>query len=238
MNSITELIEGWMSESPRRNLSMLAKKSGVSYTTLRRLIADEQKPSISTELDILNVVTDTKSRADYLQNTHPDFAKLEVNLAANACLDEEKSDLSDWVENPMACNIAIFCSSQLGSTKDEIEKEFGNSGIRVLNLLLDSGAVYESEGRLKYADYFIKSPSIVLKGIQNSIKLIEDQESLEAWNWLHTGVSQDGLKEMKEATKSYLETLTKIRCEFSGNIRVTQGLFLGLAKSEDKEIER
>ncbi len=52
------LAQRWLDARPTRNMTILARLSGVPYPTLRRVLDKENVPTLDTSLMLLNVLAD------------------------------------------------------------------------------------------------------------------------------------------------------------------------------------
>lgn len=132
---LRQFIDQWLEGKEKRSLSMLARRSKVSYSTLRRIMEGETSSSAETALKIADVImTDSEFRsftAEYL----PGLAKTRGAIAYRPGDSETLEVLNDVSLAP----ILLLASHAEGTNAAEVQKYFGKEIARKFSELVDQG---------------------------------------------------------------------------------------------------
>ena len=142
---LAKKIEEWIAVSPKRNLSSLQRKSGVSYSTLRRVAQRESLPSDSSTLSILYVVASRDEILSYLKDKNPGFYKFYLDTI----LDQKRTKTEEEISARFSCKNSFIClvlAYTIGATREHVEKLLGSVGTNTLYQLADEGYLKEIGG--------------------------------------------------------------------------------------------
>lgn len=135
-------IEKWMQSSPNRTPSLLAKKSGVGESTIRRILQREVKPNFETILNILNITSELSEIKHIINNEFPDIGRVMSSVFNNnnktKVLPDELEKIAQTYEGTL-----IFClaGGRRKTKYDDVVKLLGKKGEKVLNNLIDLNAI-------------------------------------------------------------------------------------------------
>ncbi len=141
---LSSLIEEWLAAGRQRNLQMLANKSGVSYSTVRRIAQGEVDPGLSNTISIVSAIL-PKDKALALVNEHfPETAGLLSREAAHKVETlDEISDIDDFNRDDFL--VLSLAATSAGVTQSKVQTKLGERGLQSLDKLLAAG-VLQKEG--------------------------------------------------------------------------------------------
>lgn len=135
INTLREAVSRWESEKKTRSLSMLARLSQVSYSTVRRMMQGETvSPSIENCLSIAEVVMTVREQSKFANQLHPTLEKNRTNLSYP--VDE---DLSEFLDDEGFFPALLLSSHKNGTDEDEVRYYFGQEVARNFKKLVDLG---------------------------------------------------------------------------------------------------
>lgn len=142
--SLCPAIDKWLSVKGSRNLSMLARLSGVSYSTVRRIMQKESEPTMDTALKLADVVMTRVERVEFAKVHAPGFA---MNIAGVAYKADDDSML-EYMSASYA-PVIVLASHATGTNHDEVRYWFGDEMVRRFDELIDSGHLLRLNGNWK-----------------------------------------------------------------------------------------
>jgi|GEM_PF-4252501 len=221
---IRSLMESYIDGHGGKELgfSLLQRRSGVSTSSLRRILQGEQQPSFANAVKLLSIVAANhrESRAA-LQQMFPDIIESVGNIFSEAALEgamegQRLEDLQKHLLRTPHCQIIYLCANAVGVTLDEARKAYGVAGVEALRELLEDDLLIERQGRLRLmSDNFNFSDVSVMKRV--SVALMEEFDLRNIGTHRATighvsdAVNEDGLKEIQKATRECLKRLSSIR---------------------------
>lgn len=141
---LADKIEKWISASPKRNLSTLQRKTGVSYSTLRRAATKESLPNESAILSILSVVADSEEIISFLKETNPIFHSFYVKTL----LHSKNTKTEEAIAEKLLSKDSFICfvlAYTIGAKKEDVERLLGSVGVNTLYSLCEEGYLKEDE---------------------------------------------------------------------------------------------
>lgn len=75
-SDLTAAIHSWLQAGRNRSLSALARRTGIAYSTIRRVAQNESAPHPYTALSIADVVMPTSQRIEFLKKHFPTIGNL------------------------------------------------------------------------------------------------------------------------------------------------------------------
>jgi len=206
----------------KRTVSDLSRRSGVSQTTVRRIVQGESGDvKIDTLIPILSVFMNQKDLSAFVIKHAPKMKKLFQKLEDKDYKILNQTQEIEWHEADIY--ILAMAASPEGVSKDWVMDEFGAAGIRRLRFLVGTGIVEKQNptGRIgavfKSTNFVDPSHKSVLKRIGLHAETFNlDNIGLGAFfrNYVQP-VSDKQLQLVTEVTKDYLETIMEI-CEGDG----------------------
>lgn len=144
LQSLCPAIDAWLSVKGSRNLSLLARRAGVSYSTVRRIMQKENEPGMETALKIADVVMSRPERVRFAEVHAPSLAR---NLAEVSYKTDDDSML-EFVSEAYA-PLIVLASHATGTNHDEVRYWFGEAMVRRFDELIDSGHLMRLNGNWK-----------------------------------------------------------------------------------------
>ena len=132
---------------PNFSSSQIASVIGIEQSTFSRIENQETKtPSLNTMLKLLSGLDNKGSVADSMKAQFPPF----INMVQNSMSHNSKNsimsqELVKYFKMPIYRDIMLLASTSSGTTRSEVQKEFGDMGMRKLNELLKDKIVTESQ---------------------------------------------------------------------------------------------
>lgn len=128
-------IQKWEESSGRRNLSLLKRLTGVSYSTLRRVKQNETDITIENALKVAEVVMDDAAFQDFTERYMPSVAKTRVGVAVKSVDDE----MLEFMKDKALIPIFLLATHRLGTNGAEVRDFYGREAERKFNELVNSG---------------------------------------------------------------------------------------------------
>jgi transcriptional regulator with XRE-family HTH domain len=142
--SLSKAIREWLAKRDNRNLSMLARLSGVSYPTIRRLAANESEPSAENAAAIAGIVLPKNEAAALIGRYFPGLKKLIFEINFETAYDEA---LKDFMLSRQHFQVILLADSIEGTNHDEVEKKFGEAGVRALREIIAADLLKKVDNR-------------------------------------------------------------------------------------------
>jgi len=176
LDVLVSYIERWLSCSPARSPSMLARLTGTNAQNIRRVLQKEHTPDIETALCILNIVSspeeamelvgDRKSLVDFINRV----SKLKSENGG-ASSDDVASRLGS-----RECFWVYMFALTIGVTRDRIEKVCGAFGVYELEQMIESKLLVERNPgeyipSLKQECLIIESKEVYSKAVSHVVDM-------------------------------------------------------------------
>ena len=232
-------------ENPNLSLRSFETKSGVPYSTLRRITQLEGCPQPEAVVKIFLTLGLDQDLVRYMEEFHPEIAS--IMATKNTHNHEYKyveEDHRQFFTDEKFYLILSLAYTTAGTTDKEIQTQLGEVGLSALNTLLNKGIVNRLEsGRIvgKVSDF--KLPfSDIKKRISYALDHYRLDEAGNINNWLSyqtESLNDDGLKALKLLQQNqFNERKEKIFSNplYLGNIKVysaaVSSTFLAYKESE------
>jgi hypothetical protein len=156
ITALQSLIQAWLDEKPKRNRLSLARETGVSETTIRRVMNDSVLPSGNNILKIVSYIKGVNTNKEILKSGGPILAKTIETLAPTITFEsfENRYNLPYHLEqhlNSPTKRLLFSKASTLGRlNEDSIVHEFGHIGLMDVKELVSAGVLdlVENEYRM------------------------------------------------------------------------------------------
>ena len=73
---LTACIDYYLSTRKKQTLYSLEKKTGIHYSSLRRIVQSKSKPVVETAIKLLNALGEDQNLKKYLDEFHPEVSSL------------------------------------------------------------------------------------------------------------------------------------------------------------------
>jgi len=220
------MIESYLARHPSLTLNALAKRSGVSATTLRRLMTEQVQQSIAPHsvLALVSYLLKEKSIAKILKTVQGAIAEL-LNKSFNQFIFDESNekyqqsqDLNELFKDKTNYLIYKLAANHCGTSVEEIKDHFGRHGLVILEGLLAKKILSaEGDGRIHA---HIKNFSVDLMTAKNLTHELIDQykvndidKGFNLFYSLSEALNEEGIKAVKkielDAVKKVHELMNK-----------------------------
>jgi transcriptional regulator with XRE-family HTH domain len=214
------LLDKHFNQNPHISVNSLAKKSGVSASTLRRIINGSLKgdPSAGTVLNIISAITKERKLSGILKNIDGPIGKILNNSFGHFQQEslphtfdtEINQELSIWPKY----FIYKMASNKNGIPKKLIKETFGNIGVKHLNELNQLGLIYEKEEVIHCKEKdFCLDIKVSLKHLPHLLEFYKPDEVDKGQNLFYSlseSLSPEGIKKIKEVQKDAIKKIYNI----------------------------
>lgn len=151
---LVDAINAWMEGGRGRSLSGLARRTGVAYSTIRRIAQNESVPHPYTALAISEVVMATHPRLDFLKKHFPTIGNLMEECYPTKLESEPNGEaIQKYLRMEPHNRIFNIAATVRGTNRRAIQSLCGQVGVDALDEMLDEGILVElSEGTIKYTN--------------------------------------------------------------------------------------
>lgn len=237
---LKNVIEHYLNGSRHRSLATLARTSGVSYTTLRRLHTKEGQPSAEPSLKVIDAVLGSDDKITFISLHFPEIAKTIGDLRDKASYRSQvpfNNKLKQFFSREPHNFILNLSLNQKGSTRRDIQRLTGERGLAALDELLENDILQfdENTGIVKYeSDSMLWiDPDMILNQIQHSVHHFDySLIGTKAAKLCHlaASVNRKGLEEIHETVTEAINKIIRIKDdkENAGDIHFFVDLLMNL----------
>jgi len=172
---------------PNFSSSQIAAMIGMSQPTFSRLENGQSNPSLNTISTLLSGLGKSHYISQAIEIANPSLASMiKENLSHNAETPVLGGEFVRYFRQVEHRNIMLLAMTRSGTTRAEIQGEYGNSGLRKLEELLKDNILKESRGIIKADDEKVTFDQEALKSaVLSSIEQHYDSEKYGTGeNWL------------------------------------------------------
>ncbi|MBP9708321.1 MAG: helix-turn-helix transcriptional regulator [Oligoflexales bacterium] len=238
------IVDEWKSKSTHRSMLYLAKKVGLTNSTLRRMLQGEATASLDKIIAVLEITAEPATRISFIQKHYPEFSSFinKTYQLTNSSKTILPSDEQDVTCNELVMQRKFFdvlsylCAySDKGVSLEQIKTDFGKNGINSLHELKDIGAVRESNGIYYLAIDDSTSDSNALLHIAKSTSslLLNGDHKFFVFTHFKT-VNKKGLSDLRQhitgSNEKFLEIISNDKNQ--GDIPINYSSFVGILESE------
>ncbi|MBT7609891.1 MAG: helix-turn-helix transcriptional regulator [Bacteriovoracaceae bacterium] len=146
-NMLRRKILSYKSARPNLSSQQIAKKFGMSSSTFSRIEnLDIKTPTFDQVIKILTGTGHHKDLLGYLNENYPEIASTYKKGYSQPLGSEFISeDIADHLIDPQTSKLMLIAHSVSGLKKSVIIEEFGNSGLRILDSLIEKDILIEKE---------------------------------------------------------------------------------------------
>lgn len=156
--SLAAGIENWLAEKPHRSMTMLARMSDVSYSSVRRLVQREGEPSHEVIMALAPIVFKKPELQEFVEQHYPQLKRFFEAASENS----GKAD--DILRSKDHFRLMVLASHESGLTLEEAIRFFGEGVTPAFEDLIESGILKPSSHRYKayIADDYVGALSFKL----------------------------------------------------------------------------
>lgn len=218
MDPLVQIMRDWVDRSSQNSLYRLAKKSGVSYCSVRRIIQGEQNPSMATKMAIATAICD------------PDKVKtLFSDRVSQVFMSEKEKSIPDVREAFLRDSLTheIMCFATPQASVNDIKEEFGEKGMRIVDELVGCGAMKRELSTVLVDSVQMTAVNDLIRAVQLSAQGVQSKD-LHGLAWLVHGWSDLAVKLLKQDVALLLEKVFRMRDDerYRGTKSCNFGVFL------------
>lgn len=223
----SQLIKNWITEKRGRNLYVLARSSGLSYTNLRAIEAGKSDVTLDTALRLLRYIQPDAATTQTVLSFYPDIAPMLGHLAQQKVRNGAWRSLSQ-----KACRAAVEIYGKRRMSCEELHRILGPGAETIVQELKDVDLI-RVEGdhyQASHPFFHFSSPDLIVPFLR---LFLENVHHNVPWNLVEARFS--GLKpEAAAEVQSILEEARlrvmriKENPENAGDLNVAWGLVMTL----------
>jgi len=172
---------------PNFSSAQIAKQIGMSQPTFSRIENGQTNPSLNSISKLLSAIGKSHKISEAIEIANPSLAStLKENLSHNIDTPVMGGELAKYFSNTEYRNILLLALSRSGTTRDEVQGEYGNAGIKKLEEMLNSAILSESRGIVKANEEKVTFDQDILR--DSLLSCIAEKYDVEKFgqdeNWL------------------------------------------------------
>lgn len=236
MNAASDLqilIANWLEEKSNRNLSHLSRTSGVSETSIRRIMNSKTLPMNDNLIKILTTIFVGARHKDLIEKLPQSLCLyIKYNLPYFTFEDHDtRTDaysLDGLLSNSEMEFIFIRCSISTGINKSDLIEEFGTRGLNAINELINVGLISEDNGLLfsKYNNSTISTALSKRLAISCLTKFYREYAETNRFFTEFDSVSVIGYCKVMDAIDDLNKNILRIMKDNPGNIPLVTSCFV------------
>ncbi|MFW7381007.1 MAG: hypothetical protein ACOH5I_19480 [Oligoflexus sp.] len=207
-------IKDWIAKKPeRRNLSLLARLSNVSYATVRRIASNEGEPTCDVAACICDVIFPRERMIDVFEKYYPRFARVINNVSYPTAVDDVTRE---YFSSKDHYPVIVLCCKKNGTASKEVEQILGEKGIDALNDLLEVGIIQEKDDKLLLAQDISLPFNYPLAREQMKMlldlcrKKVDGIDGASAAQVMAEGLNKEGIEEVNELITEFIKSILMI----------------------------
>lgn len=217
---LKEIINNYLDHYPNVSINTLACKSGVSASTLRRIMNASIKgdPAPHTVLNIVSATSKEKRLNKILENSQGPLAKILQDVfgqyaSSNSphCYD---TDLNEILRDPINYLIYKLAANRKGVLKSNIVDYYGKIGVWRLEQLIELGLLKDIDGCYHAVNKnFSLSIEIAAKHLSELVKNYHPDKVAEGLNLFYSmseSLNEEGIQKIKEIQKNAVKKIYDI----------------------------
>ena len=223
-------VNDYLAQSSVRSVAFLARKSGVSYSTVRRIVQGKGEADLSSLIPLLKVVLNPEECLAFIQRFYPGFYQILESTFTQDPLEEGDAFHSSKNHLDHAANFILhLCAGEEGMKEEVLMKQvlerFGRYGMRRIEFLKGAQYLVIKEGHVYLDAHKLKQTSVD-SVLQNICEMTEtfnpDHLGSEAATLgivMHS-LSQQGLLLLKQAGVEYMKNVMAAYSEHRGGDKI------------------
>lgn len=239
-NDLKQVIDQYLNGGRHRSLATLARSSGVSYTTLRRLALREGQPTAEPALKVIDAVLGGAEKIKFINLHFPEIGKTIGRFGEVPSYDSEQ---------PISAKFKQFCSREphnyilnlainaQGTSREDISRLCGSRGISALEELLEHEILSEdmATGHIKYAQDSMVwlDPELILNQILHSVHHFDHSligTKMAKLCHMAAAINQDGLVRIHDILTDAINAIIEVKDDprYAGNVHFFVDLMMNL----------
>jgi len=219
---------------PKYSSAQIAKEIGMSQPTFSRIENGQTNPSLNSVSKLLSAIGKSHKIAEAIEIANPSLAStLKENLSHNIDTPVMGGELAKFFSSSEYRNILLLALTRSGTTRDEVQGEYGNAGIKKLEEMLEVTILSESRGIIKANDDKVTFDQEILR--DSLLSCVAQSYDVEKFgqdeNWLSfQSESVDKTKAMALIRSKLQKTYREIKEEilYSSDYYGNDKVFIGM----------
>jgi hypothetical protein len=236
---LSELIANWVEQKPSRNIRMLARLSGISYSSVWRAANNEGEISQSIALAIASVVLSKDELHTYIESQYPHLIKAVVNVKRDG--DTEK--FHEFIQSPEHFKILVLASAKNGTSSEEVTRMYGEKYQAYFDDLIDSGELISADNRWYFtkdiAHISLSLARQMLSGVAKDCNPKNDTSPYASYAYLGwESLNEKAAKNVYKSIERFNQEIYDIVSDQQnkGDVLVVYGLLQNVIKGQEKLI--
>ncbi len=135
---------------PNYSSSQIAALIGMSQPTFCRIENGQTNPCLTSVSKLLSSLGKSHKISEAIETADPNLASMiKENLSHNIDTPVMGGDFAKYFAKSDYRNLMLLALTRAGTTRDEVQSEYGNSGLRKLEEILSNGILLETRGVIK-----------------------------------------------------------------------------------------
>jgi hypothetical protein len=155
----SQLIKDWISENPGRNLHVLARSSGLSYTNLRTIESGKSDVTLDTALRLLRYIQPDAPTTQTVLNFYPDIASMLGQLS------QQKAPNGAYrLLGQKACRAAVEIYGRRRLARGELHRIIGPGSESIARELMDADLIHVEDDHYHatHPYFHLSSPDVLI----------------------------------------------------------------------------
>lgn len=224
---LSQLIKSWIAEKRGRNLYVLAKSSGLSYTNLRTIEAGKSEVTIDTALRLLSYIQPDEATTHTILNLYPDIAPMLGHLLQQKARSGPYKLLSQ-----KACRAAVEIYGRQRVSKEDLQIILGTGAESVVQELIDADLAYEdgTHYRPAHPAFHLNSPDVLIPLLRLFLDNVNREVPLNMVEARFSGLKPEAAAEIQSILEEARLRVMRIKQDpqNSGDLNVAWGLVMTL----------
>lgn len=236
-NHFTEItrrvIEQYQEDHPaaKNSLQVIADRSQASYTTIHNVMIKNKPISMKMAKNIISNLSPNLTLGDISKLLDASSLESFSRDITNNCFDSKiiPDDLEDFFKEESLFELLILAFSDTGLSREEVVLEFGQSGVRKIQRMLDAGLVKEIEGvyfGITEENSLFLSRDTVRKMAQFSLNNLDAEKEGQWLSFQSNSYTKEQGEKIKEIFKDTFKAISKIPTSKDGDFVLSSSLLL------------
>jgi lambda repressor-like predicted transcriptional regulator len=211
-------VDAWL-EKKGNSLLRLAKKSGVGYSTVRRMVQNEQEPCLKTQVLVGTVVLGPSNCLEMFKDEIPGLKAF--HLVGCEKVADGSETREEFLSN--STSHAVISLAVRGTTREEIKEEYGRSGLEKLDSLLEDKVLRIEKDKIFAENFDLTTQGDICRSVQLSAEKF-CPENYVSGSWWSDGFNAQGILALTNLCTEFnakLEAINKsesLKGEYSSTI--------------------
>lgn len=233
--AIKTLVDDYINENPRaRNHTTISRDTGIPVSTVRRAAMGECALNNNYARSLLRLIKGSDEQSFKVLAEISDYA--EYAQRQLALLYSEKGKKVEDAKSKVARYVAsekyadVIAHMEPYTTKEFIQKKYGEKGINALDDLIEDGIVRDNNGKYSMEPFHVADYKAAQKIVANYASFFyRDPNALERSFWSQSALKKVSYEKLLKAIDLVIKTAAEEDTESNsdGDIKMMMGLYIG-----------